>query len=254
MSALLIAAVMEALAPVLNGDVGDWRLGDKEFLAAFHLPGAADKHDRLKALNSLPRDRRIVFNEEMHEYRIDGILAPLSVTGLVQTYAYDFNPDAAVVAMKNGTRWPEKRASFLTDSGAEMSEGEIVDQWKRSGQIASARGTLLHWHCEMHLNGRRLEPPHSPEFEMFLAIFAVLQSWGLRPFRTEICLFHCGLCLAGQADALFVDADGAITILDWKRTKTIRFGNSFRSLREPLQHLPDSNGWLYCLPRVTIEV
>ena len=66
-------------------------------------------------------------------------------------------------------------------------------------------------------------------------------------FRTEISLFHCGLCLAGQADALFVDADGAITILDWKRTKSIRFDNPFRSLKEPLQHLPDSNGWLYCL-------
>ena len=66
--------------------------------------------------------------------------------------------------------------------------------------------------------------------------------WG-----TEISLFHCGLCLAGQADALFVDLDGAITILDWKRTKCIRFDNPYRSLKEPLQHLPDSNGWLYCL-------
>ena len=44
-----------------------------------------------------------------------------------------------------------------------------------------------------------------------------------------------------------MDADGAITILDWKRTKSIRFDNPFRSLKEPLQHLPDSNGWLYCL-------
>ena len=52
MSALLIAAVMEALAPVLNGDVGDWRLSDEEFLAAFHLPGAADKHDKLKELRA----------------------------------------------------------------------------------------------------------------------------------------------------------------------------------------------------------
>ena len=32
-----------------------------------------------------------------------------------------------------------------------------------------------------------------------------------------------------------------------KRTKSIRFDNSFRSLKEPLQHLPDSNGFLYCL-------
>ena len=56
-----------------------------------------------------------------------------------------------------------------------------------------------------------------------------------------------GLCLAGQADALFVDSAGDIVILDWKRTKSIRFDNAFRSLKEPLQHLPDSNGWLYSL-------
>ena len=99
----------------------------------------------------------------------------------------------------------------------------------------------------MHLNSRELELPHSPEFSMFLNILAVLQEhFGLRPFRTEISLFHCGLCLAGQADALFVDESGAITILDWKRTQRICF-EGFRSLREPINHLPDSNGWLYCL-------
>ena len=40
--------------------------------------------------------------------------------------------------------------------------------------------------------------------------------------------------------------DGGRIVLR-KRTKSIRFCNSFRSLKEPLQHLPDSNGWLYCL-------
>ena len=82
---------------------------------------------------------------------------------------------------------------------------------------------------------------------MFLDIRSVLQDqFELRPFRTEVSLSHAGLCLAGQADALFVDESGAITILDWKRTQRIRF-NGFRSLREPIDHLPDANGWLYCL-------
>jgi hypothetical protein len=46
---------------------------------------------------------------------------------------------------------------------------------------------------------------------------------------------------------LFVGSSGDIVILDWKRTKTISFHNAFRSLAEPLQHLPASNGWLYAL-------
>ena len=114
--------------------------------------------------------------------------------------------------------------------------------------MASARGTLLHWHAEIHLNGGQVAHPHSPEFSMFLAVLDVLQQHlGLRPWRTEVSLFHVGLCLAGQADALFVDARGDIVILDWKRTQCIRFDNPFRSMKEPLDHLPDANGWYYGL-------
>ena len=148
---------------------------------------------------------------------IDGVKAPRSVTGLVHTYeGQDFDPHAAVGAMKNGSRWHEKREDYLTADGEEMGDDQFVDLWLRRGSVASARGTLLHWHCEMHLNGRRLEQPHSPEFQMFLAILDVLQQQlGLRAFRTELCLFHCGLCLAGQADALFLDSAGDVVILDW---------------------------------------
>ena len=191
---------MEAPALVKNGAVGDWRLSDVDFLASFHLPGVADKHDRLKDHNPLPRDRRIVFHEEKHEYLCDNVKAPRSVTGLVHTYAWEFDPHAAVRAMKNGARWPKKRASFMTDSGTEMSDGEIVEMWKSSGQIASARGTLLHWHVEMHLNGMTLELPHSPDFAMFLTILDVLQGWGLRPFPTQQSLFvGCGYICAAYA-------------------------------------------------------
>ena len=140
-----------------------------------------------------------------HEYWIDGVKAPRSVTGLVHAYSSEFDPWAAVRAMKRGARWQEKRESFLTATGSDMEDSEIVGMWKSSGQVASARGTLLHWHAEMFLNGRRLEAPHSPEFKMFLAIFDVLRSWGLRPFRTELSMFHCGLCLAGFFVCCFSD-------------------------------------------------
>ena len=80
-----------------------------------------------------------------------------------------------------------------------MGDDEIVQVWKHRGKVASARGTLLHWHAEMHLNSRTLEQPHSPEFKMFLAILDVLQGQlSLSPFRTELCLFHCGSFLCAS--------------------------------------------------------
>ena len=161
----------------------------------------------LKVSNPLPRDARIVFDEEKHEYWIDGVhKVPRSVTGLVHAYGWDFDARAAVTAMKSSARWPtHKREAFLTDAGDEMADDAIVEMWSRRGNIASARGTLLHWHAEMHLNWRRMELPHSPEFHMFLEILDVLQQhFGLRPFRTEVCLLHCGLLLAGERFCCFV--------------------------------------------------
>ena len=36
-------------------------------------------------------------------------------------------------------------------------------------------------------------------------------------------------------------------IFDWKRVRAINFDNSFRPMRPPLEHLPDSNYWMYAL-------
>ena len=133
--------------PIKNGTVGDWRLSDADFLATFHLPGASNKHDKLMDLHPLPRDARIRFDEEKHEYWIDGrVKAPRSVTGLVHAYASRFDPGRAVRAMKSSARWPEKREGFLNEAGEELEDAEIVALWEQRGRIASARGTLLHWH------------------------------------------------------------------------------------------------------------
>ena len=54
--------------------------------------------------------------------------------------------------------------------------------------------------------------------------------------------------MAGQADALYKhESTGNLCLLDWKRTKAIRVDNPWRSLCEPLENLPDCNGWLYAL-------
>ena len=54
---------MDPPIKIRNGEVGDWRLQDEDFLKHFTLPGAANKHDKLAELNPLPRDGRILFDE-----------------------------------------------------------------------------------------------------------------------------------------------------------------------------------------------
>ena len=232
--------------------VGDWRLPDDEFLRTFKLPGPNERCDELREANPLgPRDQRILFEEETHTYYIDGAtVAPRSVTGLVHMYAAsEFDAPAVVKQMKNGKRWPEKRLEYLKDdSDASMSDDDICDKWAKNGRAASARGTLLHYHGECLLNRVPVGEPHSPEFRQLCCLNAMLEELGYYPFRTEICLFSCKLCLAGQADALYKhESTGHLCLLDWKRTKAIRLDNPWRSLREPLENLPDSNGWLYAL-------
>jgi len=68
----------------------------------------------------------------------------------------------------------------------------------------------------------------------------------MQPHRTELCIFHCGLRVAGQIDALFLDAQWRLVIVDWKRVRYLRT-EGFDPLRYPLDHLSDTNYWMYAL-------
>jgi hypothetical protein len=235
---------------VPNGLVGDWQLSDADFLTDFVLPGVEQKVGVLERLNPLPRDRRIVFEEERHLYFIDGITqAPRSVTKIVHSVTTDFDPDAAVEAMRKGKNWAINRSKYLKVDGSEMLNEEIKALWTRNGKVQSSRGTLMHFQIEQFLNGSVIGQPQSPEFQMFLRFredFMITR--GIEPFRTEISLFHCGLRVAGQADLIAIEAGtGKMIILDWKRSKEICFTNRYRKLKAPLSHLDDCNYSHYCL-------
>ena len=129
-----------------------------------------------------------------------------------------------------------------------MDNTEIARLREERGRVANARGTLFHYHCEAHCNGRVVEAPHSPEFRMFSILLLTFRQMGFYPFRTEVCLFHVGLRVAGQLDALFrSESDGHFALVDWKRCKSIRFDDKFQTMRPPLDNLPDCNGSLYAL-------
>ena len=230
--------------------MGDWRLPDELFLDTFRLP-SREGEGHLARANPLPRDSRITFEELSHTYTIDGsVIAPRSVTGLLHEFTSEFNAERALRAMKSGRDWEQKKYENESQ-GLSMDDDDILRRWKKNGQVASARGTLLHYHAEQMANGSEIEMPHSPEFTQANSLFDHLLGMGLRPFRTELSMFHCGLRLAGQADLVCRDGDGNLVIVDWKRVRCIKTENSYGCLRYPLDHLDECSYWV---PSVRINI
>ncbi len=78
----------------------------------------------------------------------------------------------------------------------------------------------------------------------------------LRPFRTEWTVFHEEARLSGSIDMVYEnidpatgEADGTLSIYDWKRCKEIVKTNAFGkcAITPEISHLPDTNFWHYCL-------
>ena len=193
----------------------------------------------------MQREARIQFDEVAHTYTVDGLTVPRSATGLLHKYVRDFDAQAAIEAMKGGARWEDKQAEFMQD-GVLMSDAAIASTWAFRGEVARARGTLLHFHAESYLNGREIEEPHSAEFQQFLLIYDAIIRDKMEVYRTEVNIFHCGLRCAGQPDCLCRDAEGRLIIWDWKRCAAIKT-DSPQQMQPPLEHLADCNWNHYAL-------
>ncbi len=191
------------MLPTPITDCADWRLSDPEFIAAFRLPikGCGE----LKNRHPLPRESRITFDEASHIYRVDGKIVPRSVTGFLHEYSSTFDPKSALAMMKSGREWEAKRAA-LQSQGLGTEDADFLQRWAMNGEVARARGHLLHWHAELMCNARQVAEPHSPEFKQAQDIYSVLLGRGYEPFRAEVprvCMHACmGPCTGWCASLL----------------------------------------------------
>ena len=152
-------------------------------------------------------DDRVSFEEASHTYTVEGALVPRSVTGLIHHFCAEFDPLATLRSM-NADRRVEKYG--------QASDEEILTLWQQNGAVARQRGTLMHRQIEWLLNGGSVDDPN-PEIQQFLDLFPSMVEDGLTIYRTELSVYHRGLNVAGQIDALFRDQDGHFVIIDWKR-------------------------------------
>ena len=86
---------------------------------------------------------------------------------------------------------------------------------------------------------------HRTDSDSYARNTDVILTNGWEVYRTEATLFHCGMRLAGQADLLCKDTYGKLIIIDWKRSREIKYTNPYRTLKEPLEHMDDTNYSFY---------
>ena len=171
----------------------------------------------LEVKNAQSRDVRIVFydkitwqgEEHNHRYWIDGCTRGIkSVTGFTHDGFHPFDAD------KVAAKCVERSAHDPKSDYYNMTVAEVKAEWA----LAGPAGTYMHRQIELYENG--LPCDHSSkEMEMFFNFkrdFPQLRIW-----RTEMNLFCKDLLVAGQADAIYINAQGEYEIYDWKRTKGI---------------------------------
>ncbi len=196
----------------------------------------------LSNLNSHPLDSEISFTIYPRRYTIKGLnRKPKSVTEIIEPFFKPFNSDVAIQGMMNSPKWQESPYYGKTPT-------EIKAEWKRANEL----GTLLHDTIEKYYNKISDDVISSDiiqeygYFLQFVKDFMVLNPNWL-PYRTEWFVFNRYLEISGAIDMVFVNEKGELWIVDWKRSRSIRFTNGYQNATGPLSHLDDCNFQKYCL-------
>lgn len=210
----------------------------------------------LAQLHAHPRDSAISFRDEGHVYTIDGLEGhPISVTTVIHKFFPEFEEDLVIDKMMHSKNWPNSKYYGMT-------RDEIKKQWEDIRNEASHAGTAMHKAIEDFLNRPDDEQtavvqlyadiaqvhssvPDTPEFCHFLTFWSdLLASTTYRPYRTEWLVYDKDRRLAGSIDLILHDPttdSRRIIILDWKRSKEIKFFDSFEKGRTIWRHLDNCN-------------
>ena len=198
----------------------------------------------LKDKNAHERDKHIKFQENGHVYYIKREKGFKSVTTIVHDAFEKFNANKIIDNMMNSPNWESSKYYGKTKE-------EIKQMWKENGQEAAKMGTAMHSMFEYFYNEIKPEVIQSyegtKEHEYFMNF--VKDHPELVPYRTEWNVYHEDFKIAGSIDMIYVNADGTLSIYDWKRCKNIERHNNFgkRCKVQNMAHIHDTNYWHYTL-------
>lgn len=198
----------------------------------------------LKDINPHVRDAYIKFQEKGHIYYVNREKGYKSVTTIVHNAFEKFNADKVIKNMMNSPKWPESKYFGMTKE-------EIKKSWRTNTTGAANMGTEMHAMFEYYYNKINQDKidKHKDTLEYKYFMNFINDHEELVPYRTEWNVYHEDFKLAGSIDMLYINADGTISIYDWKRCKKIEKYNNFnkKCIVEGLHHIPDTNYWHYSL-------
>ena len=129
-----------------------------------------------------------------------------------------------------------------------MTDDEVLARW--DCPEARNRGTEAHAQMELWLNS---EPARTGQPEVAVGLAFVreqLAPLGVRAFRTEWEIYADEEDVAGSLDFIGTRPDGALVIVDWKRSPKLQEhmrGHFRKFMAWPLDHLNDCDGAAYAL-------
>lgn len=152
--------------------------------------------------NSHIRDNLIEFQEMGHKYFINGISFP-SATEIVARFFKAFDAETAARNLNPNHRY------------FGLPIDEIVNAFRREGEIAATDGGHLHQQIENYLFGEHYQA--CPEMELFLHF---IKENPTEPYRTEWTIFSEDYPIAGTIDFIG-KRNGEYVMYDWKRSKKV---------------------------------
>ena len=220
-------------------------------------------HPVLSTRNSHDRDQYIQFFEEDHKYVITNDLENkyTSVTTWNHSHFPIFNANLIIKNMIKGKNWKEGHKYWG------LTAEEIKKQWSDNGSAVSGAGTDLHFQIECFMNNpSTFDYKHNDLYNCYLTLVNSKEEkekaieWDyfinfikdhpeLKPYRTEWTIYDEDLKISGSIDMVYENADGTLSIYDWKRSKDITRINNFNkfAINKLICHMPDSNFWHYAL-------
>eukprot|EP00438_Fugacium_kawagutii_P019393 Skav219439 [mRNA] locus=scaffold1461:124632:129212:- [translate_table: standard] len=141
---------------------------------------------------------------------------------------------------------PEDHFTLLSVT---LSDGEIQQQWSQAAVLGASLGTWMHATFENLLNGGYVTEADA-EIDLFLRFLrSVCLPFNWQVYRTEWTMYAKEEDLAGSIDCVMITPDGALVLVDWKRTQNLpnKFESFGKNMLPPLGNVPDAVMWHYRL-------